>query len=73
MKRISGGTPSSGHKKHKGSNSKEASSEEQEDLLRFEADKPAQQLSNGQVRAKACPWMAKKTTDIRDPLLRFHN
>ena len=25
------------------------------------------------LRSKSCPWMSKKTADIRDPLLRFHN
>lgn len=25
------------------------------------------------IRGRACPWMTKKTADIRDSLLRFHN
>lgn len=25
------------------------------------------------ARGRACPWMTKKTADIRDSLLRFHN
>ena len=40
----------------------------------FEATvKSSQSLSFGQLRTKACPWMSKKTADIRDPLLRLHN
>jgi hypothetical protein len=25
------------------------------------------------LKSRACPWLSKKTADIRDPLLRFHN
>jgi hypothetical protein len=45
---------------------------EDEDFVIFEAQKE-EGPSLKQVRGKACPWMSKKTADIRDPLLRFHN
>jgi hypothetical protein len=42
---------------------------QEEELIRFEEPKPEEKFSKVQV----APWMTKRTRDINDSLLRFHN
>ena len=78
MKRGYKGEPKPGTKKRKRENSPrevslpEEEPESEEDFLLFESTK-AQPSGLKYLRGKACPWMSKKTADIRDSLLRFHN
>jgi len=46
--------------------------QEDEDFVAFEVGKE-HEIVGGLLRGKTCPWMSRKTADIRDPLLRFHN
>ena len=43
----------------------------QEELIRF--DEPREAEKEKVSRSRVAPWMTKKTRDIRDSLLRFHN
>jgi hypothetical protein len=47
--------------------------DEEEDFLKFDVPKKNESRTCAEVRGMSCPWMTKKTSEIRDPLLRFHN